>query len=164
MYLPTYIDMLPKVGPISSLEYMIENSISDQHQEQIIMHLSCLDEYVFRWRSINGDGNCFYRSVIFAFLEQIIFDKDTISLKKIIVDIKRMFNKDFLCSQNCILDKETIKEIIKINTDLIIKILLLIYEILDVKKDSNLDTIQISYETILKSFNCSSQFDLVFLC
>ena len=92
------VDNIPNVGPISTLEYMVENTITTENVtfDKILVHLSTLDDYIFRWRSVAGDGNCFYRSVIFAYLEHIIFRRDIIALKKIIVDINVWFDKDYL--------------------------------------------------------------------
>jgi hypothetical protein len=41
-----------------------------------------LEKNIFRWRSIKGDGNCYYRAVIFSYLEDLILDKNILMLKK----------------------------------------------------------------------------------
>ena len=49
------------------------------------------------YRKIKGDGNCFYRSVIFALIENLILNKDIIFIKKIFLNfIKKSENKILL--------------------------------------------------------------------
>lgn len=129
------------------------------------MHLSTLDDHVFRWRSVLGDGNCFYRSVIFAYLEQIVFQRDIVNLKKLIVNFNLWFDKDYINTKK--LNKDISNEICGIDKVLITRILYLMYEFLDKpnqkKEDSKSEGVSIAYEILLKCFNCCSKFDLVFL-
>jgi len=46
-----------------------------------IRHLA---EDYSHWRSVRGDGNCFYRTVIFGALEALLANKDTLGLERII--------------------------------------------------------------------------------
>jgi len=128
------------------------------------MHLSTLDDHIFRWRSVSGDGNCFYRSVIFAYLEHIVFQRDIISLKKIIVEINTWFEKDYIHTK--LLHKDIANDIVNIDKNLVTRILYLIYEFLDKplskKQDENVsEGVFLAYEILLKCFNCCSKFDLV---
>ena len=47
---------------------------------------------IYRYRKIKGDGNCYYRAVMFRYFEQIILSKNLIVLKKIILEMNQAFN------------------------------------------------------------------------
>ena len=151
-------DYIPNVGLISTLENMIESTLAfdDNKYKEIVKHFLLLDKHIFRWRSIIGDGNCYYRAIIFGFLEKIIFDKNILFIKKLIIDIKSIFNLE---NENLkYLSSEIKSEILSINKNLILKILYLIYEILDNEKDE--DSKQKCYEILIKCFNYCRHFDL----
>ena len=151
-------DYVPNVGLISTLEYMIESTFGfDKNKyKEIINHFITLDKFIFRWRSISGDGNCYYRAIIFGFLEKIIFEKNILFIKKLIVEIDNIFNIE---NENLkYLSYEIKTEILAINKNLILKILYLIYEILDNPKNN--DSVQLCYEILIKCFNFCAQFDL----
>ena len=53
-------------------------------------------EKYLMWRKIKGDGNCYYRSVIFALIENIILTKDINYLKNIIINFIEKSNNKIL--------------------------------------------------------------------
>ena len=53
-------------------------------------------EKYLMWRKIKGDGNCYYRSVIFALIENIILTKDINYLKNIITNFIEKSNNKIL--------------------------------------------------------------------
>ena len=56
--------------------------------------ISKKDEKSLMWRKIKGDGNCYYRSVFFALIENIILTKDINYLESIIINfIEKSKNK-----------------------------------------------------------------------
>jgi len=67
-----------KVGPISSLEHYIKTKFHRNLETKTpIMEIDLLENNIFRWRNICGDGNCFYRAVMFSYIENILIeDKD----------------------------------------------------------------------------------------
>lgn len=156
-------DNILNTGLISTLEYMIETTFySDRNKtKEIIEHYSLLDDEIFRWRSIKGDGNCFYRAVIFAFLERVILEKNLKILKKIMIDIDTFINPENENLKYLSIDIQN--DIFSINKNLVMKIFYLLYEILDNK--DNADSGEISYEILIKCFNFCKHFDkaMVFL-
>ena len=117
-----------------------------------------------KWRSICGDGNCFYRSAIFGYLENLIFEKDIIMLKKIIVDIDVKFSEDYYNMKNL---NRTIKEsFILLNKKLVIAILYLIYDTLDSIKikvhGDEEEKVRCAYIYLIKAMNYSKPFDYVY--
>jgi len=122
---------------------------------EIIRHFITLDKNIFRWRSIIGDGNCYYRAVIYAFLEKIIFDKNIIFIKKLMIDLNNIINPE---NENMkYFSFEIQNETFLINKNLVLKILYLIYEILD--NPQNSDGVQTCYEFLIKCFNFCKHFD-----
>src|SRR5690606_13192328 len=58
-------DYLPHIGPVSTLEYMVESTFGFDRtlKSSIIDHILSLEKHIFRWRSVLGDGNCYFRAV-----------------------------------------------------------------------------------------------------
>jgi hypothetical protein len=125
--------------------------------DYIADHIFSLENYIFRWRSILGDGNCYYRAVIFAFLENMIFERNIILLKYIMNDIDKIFDDNYHNLHH--LPSSTREEIMKIRKSLILKIFYLIYELIESNKSSN--DILNAYEVLIKSFLFCRSFDIV---
>lgn len=137
---------------------MVESTFGfhDDLRAAIKEHYSVLDAHIFRWRSVSGDGNCFYRATIFAYLEHVIFEKNILLLKNIIVEIQEKFDEKYSNTRN--LSHLTRKAIMNLNKTLVLKILYLIYEILENNEQNN---VQHAYELLLKCFNFCTAFDTV---
>ena len=71
------------------LEVMVENTYGfDKYlKDQMIEELCFLKRVINSWRGVAGDGNCFYRSVIFSWLEYLIFNKKVNILKIVISNL-----------------------------------------------------------------------------
>ena len=132
----------PTIGKLTFLSKLIEQyyNFSYDKKREMINKYSLLSQDIFKYRSIRGDGNCFYRAVIFSFIEQIILFNEIEMFKNLIYDIKISFEDYHLRNLD-----------IKIN--LILKILVLCYIALNKGKISQ------SYEIFVKSFMNNSQFD-----
>lgn len=81
---------------MSTLEYLVQ-SASDFDKKQIsnmVTMIKSLKKYIFRWRRVTGDGNCFFRSVIFSYIENLIFEKKIMYIKYICLNISKKFNND----------------------------------------------------------------------
>lgn len=126
-------------------------------KEFMLMHIQNLRHHLFRWRSILGDGNCYYRAVMFGFVENIIFERKISLLKNIIVDIYEKFSPDYFNTEK--LDSQAKNFILSINKMLVIKILYLIFN--ELNKGYSHEHIQKAYTLFLKSFNKCVAFDMV---
>jgi len=161
------IDIRPKIGPLSTLPYMVDCSVVPNRKNDtnkiILDHLSILEKYIFRWRRVAGDGNCFYRAVMFSYLENIILTKNSLLIKKMIVDINEKFNKDNDKIKK--LSDKIKNAILKVNKELLIKILIIIYEMMINSKNitqifSDEESVHSSYRILLYSFVFCKEFDL----
>ena len=150
-YVFKHPDLTFTIGPISTVENLVEsNFVFDQtYKEEMIDHILLLQNYVYRWRKINGDGNCFYRAIIFSLFENIIFTNNIMLLKEIII----LFNDKININNKYVSNNLYIKEYIsKIDKNLIIQILYVLFNSLD-NNEGN------SYEILIKIFNFCIAFD-----
>jgi hypothetical protein len=54
--------------------HLTKDIILEYSNRKIIQQLMLKEKYLPFVRSIRGDGNCFYRAVVFGFLESIAFE------------------------------------------------------------------------------------------
>ena len=109
----------PRVGCFNTLSHLIETFYNSKitNKNQMTQKFYLLQENIFMHRFVYGDGNCFYRSVIFSFLEQLILLRELSAFKNIIFDVKNCFE-----NQKIIDISKKIKSIPKIEIELIILI------------------------------------------
>ena len=86
------------VGPIQTIENLFDEIQKTNQLYQICNAAELVNQYnklkpiIYRYRQIKGDGNCYYRVVMFRYLEKIILEKNIILLKKIIMEMKQCFD------------------------------------------------------------------------
>lgn len=100
------------------------------------------------WKKIKGDGNCFYRAVLFSFLENLIFKSDINFLKNFICDFKFLLKDSHLVS---------IANENKIDLNITFKCLIMLYFSLTSKSH---DPIEKTYTVLIKMLNNYRDFDL----
>jgi len=128
------------IGPLCDIKTMAIITGITQAKDQLVK----ISKEVGNWRSILGDGNCFYRSFMFALLENHILNNDIKSLKKIMCDIKQL--KDIKFKR-----KDTSFKRIEI-----LSVFLLILDELEKSKD-----VKRAYAILLKAYNTIQAFDYV---
>ena len=136
------------IGPFSNLDYLLEESYSfdSQYKNEILDKKKILENILF-YRKIRGDGNCFYRCIIFQLFEFIILNNKIDLLRGIINEIYQCFENKI--SSNILNDKKN-----KINAKLILRILIIIYLNL---RDNNIEK---AYKIFCFSINSCKSFDL----
>ena len=136
------------VGPFTNLDYLLEESYSfdSQYKNEILEKKKILEKILF-YRKIRGDGNCFYRCIIFQLFEFIILNNKIDLLRGIINEIYQCFENKI--SSNILNDKRN-----KINSKLILRILIIIYLNL---RDNNIEK---AYKIFCFSINSCKHFDL----
>jgi hypothetical protein len=120
-------------------------------EAQMTEEICFLKREIYCWRKVAADGNCFYRSVMFSWLEYLIFNKKISILKIILADL------DTKCHVE---DKEisylngqfTYEEKLKAMT-----IMEIIIEFL------NNNNIMEGYLTLLKAYNVTRVFDRIMI-
>lgn len=147
----------PNVGPVSSTEKMVESTyLADSKLKYQMAEQVCHIELITKkWREIGGDGNCFYRSVIFGYLENLILQREIQGLKHLVTRLDECFDPLYKNTANLpFLIKRSFTEI---DRRLIINIIYNIIELLDSgdEKDSKQ-----AHVNLLKAFNYSKSFDI----
>ena len=137
------------VHPLINISIMIEESFNNDENEKNKMEekYKLLKDYIY-YRKIKGDGNCFYRAIIFKYLEIIILNKEIDLLKYIILDVNKCFKNEQ------IKQKLNIGTLDVINPILVQKILISIYFLL------NDNDVKNAYKLFYKSINMSRNFDM----
>ena len=138
------------IGEFNTLGSLIEKFYGYKEEKHRIMvqKYKLLTQDIFKHRTIYGDGNCFYRSVMFSYLEQLILFKELNTIKNFIFDVKA-----FLYSNSVQDICQKLDNPPNFDKLLIIRILVLIY--LGVKNNKTKET----YSLFVKSFNNFKLFD-----
>ena len=139
------------------LEVMVENTYGfDIYlKDQMIEELCFLKRIINCWRGVAGDGNCFYRSVIFSWLEYLIFNKKINILKIVMTNLYLKFDVSYPKIKN--LPSQFKKQFTTEEKYVAITILEIIIRYL------NKNDIQEAYLTLLKAFNVTRVFDRVMI-
>lgn len=142
-------DLKQTIGPFCSLDHLIELSFKNDPQKynEMLEKRECMINQIYKWRKVKGDGNCFYRAIIFAFIENIILNKNNQLMINLIMDIKTCYENKL------ILSKLNIKRDYTIKYSLMMKILMIIYN----KMIKN--NIGKSYELFVKCILACPHFD-----
>jgi len=139
------------------LEVMVENTYGYDRflKEQMIEELCFLKRVINSWRGVAGDGNCFYRSVIFSWLEYLIFNKKINILKIVMTNLYVKFNVSYPKLKD--LPPQYKKNFITEEKYVALTILEIIIRLL------NQNNIKEAYITLLKAFNVTRIFDRVMI-
>ena len=104
----------------NTLGHLVEKfyGFKQERHDIMVQKYKLFTEDIFKHRTIYGDGNCFYRSVLFSYLEQLILFKELNAIKNFIFDVKAFLGssqvKDIL---------QKLDEIPKLDGKLILRIL-----------------------------------------
>ena len=136
------------ISGLSPLTYLIESfyGVNKEKANEMNDKYNLLKPYIYNYRAIYGDGNCFYRAAIFRYLEILILNKKIVILKKVVYDVIQSFNSEELKKRRIILNND-------IKPDLTFKILFLIVDLL------KNDMITEAHQILVKSFSTCQKFD-----
>ena len=143
-------EVINRIGTLSSLDFLIETTYHSQPNNinNMFSDKPKLQKYIYKFRSILGDVDCFYRSIIFSFLENIILSNNLTLMKELLLLFVQKINK----KNPLIKQKEYLKNIEKVNIDLVTQIL---YVLLECMENKYKDT----YNVLLKVFLYCMDFD-----
>ena len=142
------VKMDAKVGPFLPLTTLIENSYLNDHQYINIMNekYQRFKNYICNYRTIFGDGNCYYRAVMYRYIELLILNKKSQHFRALIIDINRSFQSDEI-KKRLSVGNEIIKP------DLIIVVMLIILDYIEHEKIID------AYNAFYKALSLSKAFD-----
>ena len=144
-------DFQTSIGPISSLEHLVEISKGNNVllKNEMQKKFEAFENIIYKWRKIKGDGNCFYRAIIFRYLELIILNNDIDKMEELIYKVKCCYSTPEIIS----IIENNITANTKIKPNLIMEILLSILVFLE-QKD-----IKQAYQMFIKALIGCNQFD-----
>ena len=136
------------VGCILPLTYLIESkfSMNKEKIKEINDKYNSLKPFICNYRTINGDGNCFYRAVMFRYLEILILNEKIDDLRNVINDVVNSFKSEELKKRRIINNSD-------VKPELTFKILILIESLLNNKQKEK------AHEILVKSFSTCRKFD-----
>ena len=139
------------------LEVMVENTYGfDRYlKDQMMEELCFLKRVINCWRGVAGDGNCFYRSVIFSWLEYLIFNKKINILKIVISHLYVKFDVSYEKIKT--LPFQYKKQFTTEEKYIAITLLEIIIRF--IQKDN----IEEAYLTLIKGFNVTRTFDRIMI-
>ena len=83
------IDKIHSTGQMVEQTYYHKSKPKEQLEEETCF----LSKVINGWRRVAGDGNCFYRSTIYSWLEYLVFNNRTDILRYIIIDLGMNMSK-----------------------------------------------------------------------
>ena len=121
------------IGCLNNLSFLVETTFLNEYMnnEKINSDIIELTPYLFKFRSIKGDGDCFYRSLIFSFLENIIFNNKIMQMKELLIIYHEKINKN----NELINQKEYLKKINELNISIVYFTRYLFYEYISANED-----------------------------
>ena len=140
------------ISPLLTLENLFESIISNNQilpdsNFDLNSKYNKLKPIIYKYRQIKGDGNCYYRAVMFRYIEQIILKENIILLKKIIMDMRKCFD----CQE--IKNRLNIKMGITIKPEIFLWTMVLILNLMEKRK------IKEAHQAFVKCILSSSTFD-----
>jgi hypothetical protein len=79
---------LPTISKLSSVELLVElTNFYNYDQQKILDEYMEIIKHISNWRGINGDGNCYYRAVMFSVIEKTIVSCNLLELKCWIIEM-----------------------------------------------------------------------------
>ena len=143
-----------KIGALCDLDCLVDSTyIFEINKKDKLYDLAEMGLFIFNYRSIEGDGDCFYRSLIFSILENIILMNNIMQMKELLI----LFHEKINLNNRLINEKEYLKVISYVNINEILEILYLL--ITKIEKND----LQTAYTMLLKVFIFNQDFDFAII-
>ena len=142
-----------KVGPLLPLHTLIEGAFLYKSDDKRKMNSKYqrLKNKICNYRTVYGDGNCYYRAVMFRYIELLILNKKSDFLKLLIIDISKSFQTEELQNRLSFCKG---KEKLEIDTKRIIEVMIVILKLVENNK------IVEAHSVFYNSLTMSECFDL----
>ena len=151
-YFKDYIitDNKYKIGCVSSLNFLIESTyfFRNNNEESLQFDFKELNPYLHKYRNIKGDGECFYRGLIFSLLENIILTNNIMQMKELLILYYEKINKN----NKLIKEKDFLTIINNMNISIVSEIMYILIKLME-------NDVSKAYEVLLKVFLFCKDFD-----
>ena len=139
-----------KIGCLSSLNFLVEATYYFRNDNEEIKKydINALKPFVEKFRNVSGDGNCFFRGLIFSLLENIILTNNIMQMKELLI----LYYEKMNLNNKLVNEKDYLKIIRKMNISIVSEILYII--IVHMEND-----ISKAYKILLKVFLFCKDFD-----
>ena len=139
-----------KISCLSSINFLVESTyyFRDDNEEFKQFDRDEISKYGYKFRNVKGDGDCFYRGLIFSLLENIILTNNIMQMKELLI----LYYEKINTNNRLVKEKEYLKIINKINISIVSEIMYII--IAQMEND-----ITAAYTSLLKVFLFSKNFD-----
>ena len=139
-----------KISCLSSINFLVEATyyFRDDNKDFKKFDRDELSKYAYKFRNVKGDGDCFYRGLIFSLLENIILTNNIMQMKELLI----LYYEKINTNNKLVKEKEYLKIINKINISIVSEIMYII--IAQMEND-----ITAAYTSLLKVFLFSKNFD-----
>lgn len=147
------IETFDSIGFLANIQtinnYTPNANQQSENNAKLLTKLQELRTLCYKWRKIKGDGNCYYRTVIFSYIENLILMNNVKELMALIYDMHKRFKDNHF---------QTILVNNKIESRNVMICIILVYLAL-INPTKSKDSILMSYEIFLKCLNNITQFD-----
>ena len=139
-----------KISCLCSLNFLVESTyyFRENYDELKKYDAIELEPYVYKYRNVNGDGDCFYRGLIFSLLENIILTNYIMQMKELLILYYEKMNKN----NKLIKEKEYLKKINELDIDIVSIIFYIIINQME-------NDVSKAYKVLLKAFINFKEFD-----
>ena len=146
------INQNKKIGPLLPLTTLIESSYKykPEFRNEMQNKYLRLKNYICNYRTIYGDGNCYYRAVMFRYIELLILNKKHNLIKLLILDINRCYSNEEM-KLHLTYNKQ------QINPEIIFQIMIIIHQLVE---NNNITE---AHHCLYKSILCSKDFDFLLI-
>ena len=121
------VDFAANISCILPFRFLVEflYDSSTINVEEMNYRYELFNKYIYNYRRIKGDGNCFYRAIIFRYIELVIINKKIELLKNIINEMDESFKSNEVSS------RMRIRYGFKLNYKLVLLIMIIILNLLE---------------------------------
>ena len=139
-----------KISCLSSLNFLVEYTyyFRDNIEDLKQTDLKELESYIYKFRGIKGDGDCFYRGLIFSIMENSILTNNIMQMKELLILYCEKMNKN----NKLVNEKEYLSKIKQMNIEIVPNFIYLI--ITQMEND-----ISKAYRVLLMAFLFFEDFD-----
>ena len=115
-----------KISCLSSLNFLVEATYYFRNDNIEIKQydINELKPFVEKFRNVSGDGDCFFRGLIFSLLENIILTNNIMQMKELLI----LYDEKMNLNNKLVNEKEYLKIIKKMNISIVSEILYIIIE------------------------------------
>ena len=138
------------IGSVSSLDFLIETTYNcvDSHYDIMITDREQLSPNIYKFRSVSGDGDCFYRGLIFSLMENIVLTNNIMLMKELLI----LYHEKINLKNPLLKDKEYLYVFHQMNIQIVANIIYILINIMETD-------IEKAYRTLLKIFLFCPDFD-----